>query len=49
MTHTGERAATLGSTCHDKLGITVILSAAADGTQKRAYMIFQGKGVAKDD
>ena len=43
----GSKTVSLLSTGHDKLNITVILAANADGKKKKPYCIFRGKGAKK--
>ena len=44
----GEKTVSLLTTGHEKANITVILAACADGKKLKPYVIFKGKGQAKD-
>ena len=48
FTFAGEKTVSLLTTGHEKANITVILAACCDGKKKKPFVIFKGKGQAKD-
>lgn len=45
----GSRTVSLASTGHEKLNVTVALSAAANGDKKKPFIVFKGKGKTPED